>query len=165
MTDAENPSRNSQVFLKQVPTGLLGPEDFEVRQAPVPTAQEGEVVVESHYLSLDAALRLIVRDSKEFLFRVEPGDLVRNSVAGRIVESNHPDWAVGDYVISSIGVQNYGVSDGSDLEKCDLSRAPLSSWLGAMGVSGLTAYFAIFDECKPQPGQTVVVNGLPPSEH
>ena len=144
-------NRNSQVILRQVPTGLLGPDDFEVRQAPVPTAGNGEVVVEAHYLSLDAALRLIVRDSKDFLFRVEPGDLVRNSVAGRVVESNHPDWAAGDYVVAATGVQNYGISDGSDLERCDITQAPLSAWLGGFCVSGLTAYFAIFDECKPQP--------------
>src|SRR6056300_251814 len=99
-------NRNSQVILRQVPTGLLGPDDFEVRQAPMPTAGDGEVVVEAHYLSLDAALRLIVRDSKDFLFRVEPGDLVRNSVAGRVVESNNPDWAAGDYVVAATGVQN-----------------------------------------------------------
>jgi NADPH-dependent curcumin reductase CurA len=152
-------NRNSQVILRQVPTGLLGPDDFEVRQAPMPTAGDGEVVVEAHYLSLDAALRLIVRDSKDFLFRVEPGDLVRNSVAGRVVESNNPDWAAGDYVVAATGVQNYGISDGSDLELCDITQAPLSAWLGGFGVSGLTAYFAIFDECKPQPGQTVVING------
>ena len=152
-------ARNNQVFLKQVPTGLLGPDDFEVRQAPVPQAGDGEVVIETHYLSLDAALRLIVRDSKDFLFRVEPGDLIRNSVAGKIVESNNPDWAVGDYVVAGMGVQNYGMSDGSDLERVDVSQAPLSAWLGGYGVSGLTAYFAIFDECKPQPGQTVVING------
>ena len=152
-------NRNSQVILRQVPTGLLGPDDFEVRQAPMPTAGDGEVVVEAHYLSLDAALRLIVRDSKDFLFRVEPGDLVRNSVAGQVVESNNPDWAAGDYVVAATGVQNYGISDGSDLELCDITQAPLSAWLGGFGVSGLTAYFAIFDECKPQPGQTVVVNG------
>ena len=159
MADMPQDARNNQVYLKQVPEGLLGPDDFEVRQAPVPQAGDGEVVVQAHYLSLDAALRLIVRDSKDFLFRVEPGDLVRNSVAGKIVASNHPDWSAGDYVIAGTGVQNYGISDGSDLERCDITQAPLSAWLGGFGVSGLTAYFAIFEDCKPQPGQTVVING------
>ncbi len=159
MSGTAEGARNNQVYLKQVPQGLLGPDDMEVRQAPVPEPGDGEVLIESHYLSMDAALRLIVRDSKDFLFRVEPGDLIRNSIAGKIVQSNHPDWAVGDYVVAGVGVQNYAVSDGTGLERCDISKAPLSAWLGGYGVSGLTAYFAIFDACKPQPGQTVVING------
>lgn len=159
MSAIPNDTRNKQLFLKQVPEGLLGPGDFELRETAVPEPEDGQVLIETHYLSLDAALRLIVRDSKDFLFRVSPGDLVRNSVAGRIVESKNPDWAVGDSVVAHYGVQNYGLSDGSDLERCDTAQAPLSAWLGGFGVSGLTAYFAIFDECKPQPGQTVVING------
>ena len=62
-------------------------------------------------------------------------------------------------MLASQGLQNYALSDGSDLEKCDVGQAPLGSWLGGFGVSGLTAYFAITEECKPQPGQTVLING------
>ena len=160
MSDASaNEGVNRQLFLKRVPEGIAGPDDFEVRTAPIPETGPGQVLVEAHYLSVDAALRLIVRDSDEFLFRVRPGDLIRGSMAGRVIESNHPDYQVGEAVLASQGVQNYAVSDGSDLEKCDLDQAPLGAWLGGFGVSGLTAYFAITEECKPQPGQTVLVNG------
>lgn len=159
MNAIPNDTRNKQLYLKQVPEGLLGPGDFELRETSVPEPGDGEVLIETHYLSLDAALRLIVRDSKDFLFRVSPGDLVYNSGVGKIVDSKNPDWAVGDYVVAHNGVQNYGISNGADLERCDLSQAPLASWLGGIGISGLTAYFAIFNECKPQPGQTVVING------
>ncbi len=154
-----NEGTNRQLFLKRVPQGIAGPQDFEVRPAPIPETGPGQVLVEAHYLSVDAALRLIVRDSDEFLFRVHPGDLVRGSMAGRVIESNHPDYRVGEPVLASQGVQNYALSDGSDLEKCDVDQAPLSAWLGGFGVSGLTAYFAIIEECKPQPGQTVLING------
>jgi hypothetical protein len=154
-----NEQVNSQLILKRHPTGVAGPDDFEVRQAPIPQIGPGELLVQSHYLSVDAALRLIVRDSDEFLFRVRPGDLVRGSVAGAVIESNHPDFAVGDLVHGSLGLQSYAVSDGTGLEKCDLEQAPLGAWLGGFGVPGLTAYFALIDVCKPQPGQTVVVNG------
>jgi NADPH-dependent curcumin reductase CurA len=156
---SDNEGINLQLHLKQVPDGIAGPDDFEVRETPVPEIGDGEVLVRAHYLGVDAALRLIVRDSKDFLFRVEPGDLVRGTVAGEVVESNHPDYSVGDMVLAPGGVQNYVANVAGALEKCDVSQAPLSSWLGGFGVSGLTAYFAITEECKPQPGQTVVING------
>ena len=160
MSDAvANEGVNRQLFLKRVPEGIAGPDDFEVRPGPIPETGPGQVLVEAYYLSVDAALRLIVRDSDEFLFRVRPGDLIRGSMAGRVIESNHADFQVGEAVLASQGVQNYALSDGSDLEKCDLNQAPLGAWLGGFGVSGLTAYFAITEECKPQPGQTVLVNG------
>lgn len=154
-----NEVSNEQLFLKRHPTGIAGPDDFEVRTAPMPQIGDGQVLVQARYLSLDAALRLIMRDSDEFLFRVQPGDLVHGSSAGQIIESNHPDFHVGDYVTGSLGVQSYAASDGAGLERCDVEQAPLSAWLGGFGVSGLTAYFAMFDVCKPQPGQTVLVNG------
>ena len=156
-----NEERNNQVYLKRIPTGLLGPEDFEVREASIPTPGEGEVLIQAHYLAQDAALRLIVRDSDDFLFRVEPGDLVRSTIAGEIIASNNSDFAVGDFVTGGTGAQNFSVSNGEGLEKVDVSKAPLPSWLGGLGVSGLTAYFAIFEDCKDNigPGKTVVVNG------
>ena len=117
------------------------------------------VLVESHYFGVDAALRLIVRDSDEFLFRVKPGDIVRGSAAGRVIESNNPQFMVGDHVLASGGVQNFIVSNGEGLEKVDVTQAPLGEWLGGFGVSGLTAYFAVTEECKPQPGQTILING------
>ncbi|MEQ8483807.1 MAG: NADP-dependent oxidoreductase [Pseudomonadales bacterium] len=154
-----NEDVNRRLVLARHPDGLAGPEDFRVEEVPIPTPAAGELLVQTHYVSVDAALRLIVRDSDEFLFRVRPGDLVHGSVAGAVIESNHPDFAVGDLVEGSLGVQSYAVSDGSGLEKCDVAQAPLGAWLGGFGVSGLTAYFALIDVCRPQPGQTVVVNG------
>lgn len=159
MSQANNEGVNLQLHLKRVPEGIAGPDDFEVREAEVPQISDGEVLVQAHYLSVDAALRLIVRDSDEFLFRVRPGDMINNTFAGQIIESNNPNFQAGDYVLAGLGAQNYGVSNGEGLEKIDISQAPLSGWLGGFGVSGLTAYFAIFEECKPQPGQTVVING------
>lgn len=154
-----NEGTNQQLYLKRYPHGIAGPEDFEVRETAIPSIGAGELLIRSHYLGVDAALRLIMRDSDEFLFRVQPGDLVHGSVAGEVIESNHPGFRAGDFVNGSTGIQGYAVSDGTGLEKCDINLAPLGSWLGGFGVSGLTAYFALTEECKPQPGQTVLING------
>ena len=159
VTRGANERINRQLLLKKVPDGISGPEDFEIREVPVPEPGEGEILVEAHYLGVDAALRLITRDSDEFLFRVKPGDLVHGSIAGQVIQSKHPDYRVGDFVEGSLGLQNFAVSDGAGLDRCDVSQAPLGAWLGGFGNSGLTAYFAITEECKPQPGQTVLVNG------
>ena len=154
-----NEKINQQLVLKRVPEGIAGPDDFEIREVELPELQDGQLMIESHYLGVDAALRLIVRDSDEFLFRVKPGDLVHGSLAGQVVESRNPDYRVGEFLQGSLGVQSFAVSDGDDLERCDINQAPLQAWLGGFGVSGLTAYFAILEECKPQPGQTVLING------
>ena len=151
--------RNATLHLARVPSGEAGPGDFEVRESAIPKPRAGEVLIRTHYIGIDAALRLIVRDSSDFLFRVKPGDAVHGSGAGEVVESRHPDYRAGDAVTGSFGIQRYAISDGRGLERCDTALAPLSTWLGPMGVSGLTAYFAMFDECKPQPGQTVLVTG------
>lgn len=159
MASGLNERVNQQLFLKKVPFGIAESDDFETKQSPAPECGEGEVLVESHYFGVDAALRLIVRDSDEFLFRVKPGDIVRGSAAGRVIESNNSQFTVGDHVLASGGVQNFIVSNGEGLEKVDVTQAPLGEWLGGFGVSGLTAYFAVTEECKPQPGQTILING------
>ena len=158
-SSATNEGVNLQLFLKRAPNGLAGPEDFEVREAEIPQAGQDEVLVRTHYIGVEAALRLIVRDSDDFLFRVRPGDPIRGTAVGEVIASNHSAHQAGDLVMGGIGVQNYGIARGEELEKVDAAQAPPSTWLGGFGVSGLTAYFALTEECKPQPGQTVVVNG------
>ena len=112
MSEASNEGVNLQLYLKRIPEGIAGPDDFEVREAEVPQIGDGDVLVQAHYLSVDAALRLIVRDSDEFLFRVRPGDMINNTFAGQVIESNHPDFQAGDYVLAPGGAQNYADSNG-----------------------------------------------------
>ena len=159
MSKGLNERAARKLVLRRVPEGLTTNEDFSVEEQPVPDAGPGQVVVETHYIGVDAALRLIVRDSDEFLFRVRPGDLVHGSGAGRVLESRHDAFQAGDYVLGSWGVQSHACIDGAQLSAVDVNQASLRSWLGGFGVSGLTAYFALYEECKPQPGQTVLVNG------
>src|SRR5438067_12027485 len=150
---------NQQLYMRRHPEGLPRAEDFEVRETPAPEPAEGQILVRPRYVSVDAALRLIMRDSEEFLFRVQPGDLIHATAVGEILETRHPSFSVGDHVVGSFGVQTYCLSDGVGLEKCDPSLGPPSAWLGPLGVSGLTAYFALTEVCNVQPGQTVLING------
>lgn len=150
---------NKSLHLKRRPVGEATPDDFEVREGPVPELGDGDILVQGKYLSVDAALRLIIQDSDDFLFRVELGDLVRSTGIGEVVASNNPDYQVGEHVLGGLGVQNYTISDGADFEKVDDSLAPYPAWLGGFGTSGLTAYFCMLDVGEPNEEKTVVVNG------
>lgn len=154
-----NLRKNKQLILAKHPEGITDIDDFSIQELEIGEIKDGELLIETHYVGVDAALRLIVRDSDEFLFRVQPGDIIHANIAGKVIVSNNSEFEVGEFVNGSLGVQSFAISDGSDLEKCNIDLAPLGSWLGGFGVSGLTAYFALFDECKPQPGQTVLITG------
>src|SRR5436190_9069466 len=90
---------------------------------------------------------------------VEIGEVMRAGGIGCVIDSRHPDFAVGDEVYGTFGVQRYAVSVGRDVTPVDTSLAPAPVHLGALGISGLTAYFGLLDVGRPQPGQTVVVSG------
>ncbi|MGB6208627.1 NADP-dependent oxidoreductase, partial [Mycobacterium sp.] len=96
---------------------------------------------------------------RSYVPSVEMGAVMRSLGIGRVVESRHSEFAVGDTVSGLFGVQRYALSDGADVNKIDTSLAPATVHLGALGISGLTAYFGLLDIGKPKPGQTVLVSG------
>jgi NADPH-dependent curcumin reductase CurA len=96
---------------------------------------------------------------KSYIRPVEIGEVMRAGAVGRVIASRHPDFAIGDHVSGSFGVQEYCVSDGRGVTKVDPALAPLPVYLGTLGMSGMTAYFGLLDIGRPKPGQTVVVSG------
>jgi NADPH-dependent curcumin reductase CurA len=90
---------------------------------------------------------------------VEIGDVMRAGAVGQVVASEHPGFAVGDHVYGTFGVQEHALSDGKGVLKIDPSLAPLPTYLGTLGMTGLTAYFGLLDVGKLQEGETVVVSG------
>jgi NADPH-dependent curcumin reductase CurA len=90
---------------------------------------------------------------------VEIGEVMRAGAIGRVIESRHPDYRVGDHVYGAFGVQRYALSDGRGVTAVDTTLAPAPVHLGVLGLSGLTAYFGLLDVGRPEPGQTVVVSG------
>jgi NADPH-dependent curcumin reductase CurA len=90
---------------------------------------------------------------------VEIGEVMRAGGIGRVIDTRHPDYAVGETVNGGFGVQRYALSDGTGVTRVDTSLAPAPVHLGVLGIGGLTAYFGLLDIGRPQPGQTVVVSG------
>jgi hypothetical protein len=152
-------SSNRQVRLAARPAGLPKPSDWEHRAEPVPTPGDGEFVVEISHLSIDPAMRGWMNAGASYIEPVEIGAVMRAGAVGRITASEHGGFPVGAHVYGAFGVQEYAVSDGAGVTKVDPSLAPLPTYLGALGMTGLTAYFGVLDVGRLSEGETVVVSG------
>jgi NADPH-dependent curcumin reductase len=152
-------SINHQVRLAARPTGLPDASSWQLTSEPVPAPESGEFVVEVSHLSIDPAMRGWMNDVRSYVPPVEIGAVMRALGVGRVTSSQNPDFAVGDHVSGVFGVQEFAVSDGSGVTKVDPSLAPLPTYLGALGISGVTAYFGLLDVGRLKDGETVVVSG------
>jgi len=150
---------NTVCRLAARPVGLPTTEDWRISDEPVGTPADGEFLVQVEYLSVDPAMRTWMNAGRSYVPPVEIGEVMRAGGIGRVIDSRHPGFAAGDEVYGTFGVQRYAISDGRDVTPVDTSLAPAPVHLGALGISGLTAYFGLLDVGRPQPGQTVVVSG------
>ena len=151
--------KNKQYKLAARPVGTPKDTDWEFTSSDIPTAGDGEVVVKVHYVSLDPAMRGWMNDAKSYIPPVGLGEVMRAGTVGEVIESNNPAFSVGDCVTGYHGVQQYGKSDGKDLVKVDPKLAPLQSYIGGLGMPGLTAYFGLTDVGAVKEGDTVLVSG------
>ena len=150
---------NHQVRLAARPSGLPKPSDWSFTEEPIPTPREGELVVAISYLSLDPAMRGWMNAGASYIDPVEVGDVMRAGAVGEVIASEHPGFAVGDHVYGPFGVQEYALSDGNGVTNVDPALAPLPTYLGTLGMTGMTAYFGLLDTGKLKEGDTVVVSG------
>ena len=150
---------NRQVWLRSRPNGIPKGVDFAIREAAVPAVQPGEFLVHNQYLSADPAMRGWIADKSTYWPRIEVGDTMRAFSVGVILESKHPDYAVGDPVMGIFGWQDYAVVDPQRvMRKVRETDLPLSLSLGVLGLNGMTAYFGTLDVVQPKAGETVVVS-------
>lgn len=153
------PTANRQIRLARRPVGEVRPEDWAHGAEPVPVPGEGEFLGRTRFLSLDPAMRGWLDDRPSYLPPVGLGEVMRAGSVVEVVESNHPGFQVGDHVVGAFGVQEYAVSDGKGATKVDPALAPLSTYLGALGMPGMTAYFGLLEVGALKEGETVVVSG------
>jgi len=150
---------NRQVRLAARPQGLPKQSDWKFTEEAVREPVDGELLVEVSHISLDPAMRGWMNDAKSYIRPVGIDEVMRAGGAGKVIASRHPDFKAGDLVAGSFGVQKYAISDGKGVRKVDTRFAPLSTYLGALGMPGMTAYFGLLDIGKPKTGETVVVSG------
>ena len=153
------PQTNRQVRLASRPSGLPRRGDWEFTSEAIAAPGPGEFVVEISHLSIDPAMRGWMSARPSYVPPVEIGAVMRAGAIGRVIASKHPGFAVGEHVYGTFGVQEYAVSDGRGVIRVDTSLADLPVFLGVLGMTGLTAYFALLEVGKPKEGDTVVVSG------
>jgi NADPH-dependent curcumin reductase len=150
---------NAQWRLAARPVGLAKPTDWEYVEQPAPEPADGQFQVQLEFLSLDPAMRGWMNEGRSYVPPVGIGEVMRAGGLGRVTNSRHPDFNAGDLVSGMFGVQRFALSDGQGVRIVDTTLAPAPVHLGALGMTGLTAYFGLLDVGRPEPGQTVVVSG------
>lgn len=153
--------RNQQILLDNRPQGEATVSNFKLVAVDTPALQEGQVLVRHHYLSLDPYMRGRMNDSKSYAASQPLGEVMIGGTVGEVVESRHAKFAAGDKVVGMGGWQEYSVVDGDApgmLRKVDTKHVPLSYYLGAVGMPGVTAWYGLVKIINPKAGETVVVS-------
>ena len=124
-----------------------------------PKLKEGQVLVRNIYLSVDPAMRGWVNVAANYMDPVPLGSVMRSFAVGRMVESRHPDYRIGEIVSGMFGWQDYAAVDAAAISrKVTETDIPISTSLGVLGLNGLTAYFGLLEIGQPKAGETVVVS-------
>ena len=152
---------NRQILLDNRPEGEATAANFKLVSADTPALADGQVLVRHHYLSLDPYMRGRMNESKSYAQPQPLGEVMIGGTVGEVVESRHPKFAAGDQVVGMGGWQEYSVVDGNApglLRKVDTTHVPLSYYLGAVGMPGVTAWYGLTQIIAPKEGETVVVS-------
>ncbi len=150
---------NRQIVLAARPIGYPKESDFKLIETPIPTPEEGQVLVKTLFLSVDPYMRGRMNQTRSYAPNVEYNEVMVGGVIAQVVESKHADFQVGDIVNAHIGWQEYGVAKGEELRKVDPTLAPISTGIGILGMPGLTAYFGLLEVGELKDGETVFVSG------
>ncbi len=151
-------STYQRIVLASRPQGVVSADNFRLETVPLPVIGDGQLLVRNHYLSLDPYMRMRMEDVKSYAAPQALDETMIGGTVGEVIESKHPKFKVGDKVVGMFGWSELGISDGSLLKKVDDSRVPLSAYLGAVGMPGMTAWYGLTQIIQPKAGQTIAVS-------
>ena len=152
---------NQQIHLDNRPVGEAVASNFKHVTTETPALQDGQVLVRHHFLSLDPYMRGRMNDSKSYAVPQALGQTMGGGTVGEVVESKNAKYAAGDKVVGMGGWQQYSVVDANvlgALRKVDTTQVPLSAYLGAVGMPGVTAWYGLVKIIEPKAGETMVVS-------
>ena len=152
-----NESTNRKIVLASRPVAAPTASDFRMEAEELPSPGEGQMLLRTVYLSLDPYMRGRMSDAPSYAPPVGVGKLMVGATVSRVETSNLPGFAVGDWVLSQNGWQEFAISDGRGILNLGASPANPSYSLGVLGMPGFTAYMGLLDIGQPKPGETVVV--------
>lgn len=151
---------NTQQILAKRPVGTPAADTWTLTQTPLRKLQEGEMLIEQHYISLDPAMRGWMNETRSYIPPVAIGDVMRAGTVGQVVETcGKTPFQKGDFVTGWGGVQTHLITTGEQFYQVDPNRAPLPAYIGTLGMPGMTAYFGILREGEIKEGDTVLVSG------
>jgi NADPH-dependent curcumin reductase len=153
-----NASLRRSVVLKRRPSGEPTPDDFTIQEDAIPTAGPGEVVTRTLWLSIDPYQRGRLREEQTYAVAIQIGEVMTGETVGEVIASADPNFVAGDIVVGARGWQTHSVTPGAQLHKIPKGAAPLSTYLGILGMPGATAYAGVTEICKPKAGETFVVS-------
>ena len=151
---------NKQILLDNRPTGEAQASNFKLVQSETPALNDGQVLVRHHFMSLDPYMRGRMNDAKSYAQPQPLGAVMQGGTVGEVVESRNPKFSIGDKVVGFGGWQQYSVVDATvpgSLKKVDTTHVPLSHYLGAVGMPGVTAWYGLVKIIAPKAGETVVI--------
>ena len=148
-----------EVHLAARPQGEPQPGDFRVVEADVPEPRDGEVVIRNLFMSVDPYMRPRMNDVKSYVPPFKLDAVLDGGAVGEVVTSRSPRLEPGDAVLHQYGWREYAVAEAGSIMKVDPSLAPLSAYLGVLGMPGLTAYVGLLDIAQMKPGDAVFVSG------
>ena len=152
---------NQQILLDNRPQGEASASNFRLVASDTPPLQDGQVLVRHHFLSLDPYMRGRMNDGKSYAQPQALGEVMGGGTAGEVVESRSDRYRLGDKVVGMGGWQQYSVVDATKpgaMRKVDTTQVPLSHYLGAVGMPGVTAWYGLVRICEPKAGDTMVVS-------
>ncbi len=152
---------NLQIHLDNRPVGEAQASNFKLVSSATPELADGQVLVRHHFLSLDPYMRGRMNDSKSYAEAQALGEVMIGGTAGEVIDSRHPKFQVGDQVVGMGGWQQYSVVNANEpgaLRKVDTTHIPLSAYLGAVGMPGVTAWYGLANIIEPKAGETMVVS-------
>ena len=152
------PGLRRSVVLKRRPHGEPTSDDFAIREDAIPEAGPGEVVTRTIWLSIDPYMRGRLREEQTYAVAIQIGEVMTGETVGEVIASNHPGFVPGDIAVGARGWATHLVTPGDRLVKIARNVAPLSAYLGVLGMPGATAYAGVTEICKPKAGETFVVS-------
>lgn len=153
------PTTYKEIHLVNRPEGMPSDEDFKFVEQEVPALNDGEILLKTLYLSVDPYMRGRMQDAKSYIAPFQLNEAITGGVLAEVIASESPQFKQGDIVNGNLKWGEYNIAKADGLQKVDPSVAPITTRLGVLGLTGLTAYFGLLDIGKPQAGETVVVSG------
>ena len=150
---------NKQLIFSKRPVGMAQADTWTLKNSPIPELNKGEILIKTHYVSLDPAMRGWMNDQKSYIPPIQIGEVMRAGIIGEVTESDNPKFMAGDVVTGWDGVQQYTTTTGQGFYKVDTKLASMPTYIGTLGMPGMTGYFGVLGVGKIKEGDTVLISG------